>query len=355
MIAYSFYQLLAPYKRNLNDRITLRRYKVSSKALLFSFLTLLWAVANIQAQTCSCAGAPLTNSLGIGMVAESPWELQLKYDVHRIQHLVTETSVLEVGVNQRQTQTGLLQLTRTIGERWQFTGVVSWVEQRFQAQNTIKAQGLGDLIVLGQYRLLGGGASLQALYVGAGVKLPTGKTNLTNDSGLLLNPDLQPGTGAWDGIFSLLYTKSGLWSPKSNLQVSATYRITSTAERFSNTQSYRFGPELLLQAGASHKLALGKQQLVPLVLLRYRRTAHDLLNENQAFNTGGQWLNAGGGLQWQWTEGISLQSNMLFPLYRKLQGTQLTSSWRLTFALNISLPWNKKPADTPALPSTYRQ
>ncbi len=299
------------------------------------------------AQTCSCAGAPLTNSLGIGTIAQSPWEIQLRYDAHRIQHLVTDTEVLEVGVNQRHTQAVLAQVTKSFGERWQVTGVFSWVEQRFSTRNTIKASGLGDLILLGQYRLLGGSEALQALYVGVGVKVPTGKTDLEYD-GLLLNPDLQPGTGAWDGVFSLLYTKSGLWHHNSNLQLSATYRITSEAQRFSNTQAYRFGPEILLQAGLSQKISLGNQQIIPIILLRYRHTRYDELNQSQAFNTGGQWLNAGGGLQWQVSPNIGVQANALFPLFRQLEGTQLTSSWRLSLGLNISLSGKKEQA--PSLP-----
>ena len=60
------------------------------------------------------------------------------------------------------------------------------------------SRGRGDLVVVGQYRVLAGRA-LQVSLLG-GFKAPTGKTNVKDD-GVRLETEFQPGTGSWDWLF----------------------------------------------------------------------------------------------------------------------------------------------------------
>ena len=300
-----------------------------------------------SAQTCSCAGAPLTNSLGIGAVSPRPWQVQLRYDRQDMKHLVEGNQVLEVGENQRQTKAALLQVTHAISPKWQVTAVMTWVQQEFQARNKLSSNGFGDMILLGQYRLLGKPGGLQGLYLGAGLTIPTGGTEKMAD-GILLGPDLQPGTGAWDALFSVLYIRSGLWNAKSGLQASATYRVTSEADRFQNNQTYQFGPEILFQASLYQQFLLGNQSITPNLLMRFRHTRHDQIDGRRAFNTGGVWLNMGGGMSWGLRDWLSLQAQLFMPIYRDLEGVQLTSSSRVNLGIVLQLPSTTSSA--PAFP-----
>src|SRR5947209_9586250 len=71
-----------------------------------------------------------------------------------------------------------------------------------------KASGIGDVTAFARYHHhdYSGEATL-GLSFGAGVKLATGQTDITQD-GALIDPDLRPGTGTTDFLFSV----SGLWS-----------------------------------------------------------------------------------------------------------------------------------------------
>ncbi len=71
--------------------------------------------------------------------------------------------------------------------------------------------GVGDPIIMESYQVFNTKRDTlkksftQRLTVGAGIKLPLGKTNLTYDRGVP-NLDLQPGSGSWDMLAFIAYT-----------------------------------------------------------------------------------------------------------------------------------------------------
>jgi hypothetical protein len=78
--------------------------------------------------------------------------------------------------------------------------------------------GVGDLSVLAQYRLLRDRATRTELSLLLGLQLPTGDTSVHADGGERFETEFQPGSGAWDGLFGLAYTKRlGLWSLDANV------------------------------------------------------------------------------------------------------------------------------------------
>lgn len=75
------------------------------------------------------------------------------------------------------------------------------------------SDGIGDLSILGQYRVLGKNAGPQASLL-LGIKTPTGKTDERNNEGELFETEFQPGSGSWDGLFGMAVTKAwgdGRW------------------------------------------------------------------------------------------------------------------------------------------------
>src|SRR5262249_56549514 len=60
------------------------------------------------------------------------------------------------------------------------------------------ASGIGDLTLMGQYRVLNDRALATEVAVLFGVKPPTGATNRRTDTGEVFDAEFQPGTGSWD-------------------------------------------------------------------------------------------------------------------------------------------------------------
>lgn len=126
--------------------------------------------------------------------------------------------------------------------RWQTLLMAPW---RFysQAENSVisKAQGLGDVSLLGSYVLLDTGDSLrgqwrQTLNLGGGLKLPTGRSRLAAADGGALHPNLQPGSGSTDFLFLAAYTlRRGPWGASADVLG----RINTR-----NHQQYQFGNRL---------------------------------------------------------------------------------------------------------------
>lgn len=96
--------------------------------------------------------------------------------------------------------------------------------RRLENNSLTHTQGLGDVSVLASYVLLDTGDSLHrkwqhTLTFGGGVKLPTGRHNLTNPEGELLHPNLQPGTGSTDFVLTAAYTlRRGAWGFSADAQ-----------------------------------------------------------------------------------------------------------------------------------------
>jgi hypothetical protein len=74
-----------------------------------------------------------------------------------------------------------------ISEAWSFTG-------------------MGDARVVGRYRFKPVGARAGAIGLQFGVKLPTGKIDVSNDDGDAAERSLQPGSGTTDAILGAFYS-----------------------------------------------------------------------------------------------------------------------------------------------------
>jgi hypothetical protein len=86
------------------------------------------------------------------------------------------------------------------------------------------SEGIGDLSLLGQYRLFRTektGADVSVLF---GLKSPTGDTKATDREGVRFETEFQPGSGSWD---PLIGAAAGRRLGKASLDVSALYAIAS--------------------------------------------------------------------------------------------------------------------------------
>jgi hypothetical protein len=171
---------------------------------------------------------------------------------------------------------------------------------------------------------------------GAGPKLPLGASDLKNENGLTLNADLQPGSGAWDGIFHHRIVKQLVSRPSLVVTNFLTYRLTGVNPDYLGSQQYEFGNEFQLVLGASEQKPVGNQLLSYGVNLRYRHARQDRINHQWLPNTGGQWIFIIPALAWHATTDLAVTLNGEFPIYSQVQGTQLTPTFRFNMGFYFS-------------------
>ncbi len=319
---------------NMNIRIPL----ALSVFLLFSAIP-------IMAQTCSCAGAPLISSQSTGASSAGNFLFGLTYEYHDISSLYSGSTRLEDETVTRNTQSVLFEVNYGITDQFSLSGTFSYVDKdrttglhRPGGGTTVNTNGLGDGIIMARYTL-----HQQTIWdqyhvaVGAGVKAPFGTTSLQRN-GFTMNADMQPGTGAWDGVVWSYLSTSFLPHTTLNLFLNTTYRQTGSNDRFAEGDSYRFGNEFVSDLGVTNELA---GNLSYMISLQYRSTSSDQLNGNNMPNTGGKWLSAVPSLNFSVSDMVSVRLSGRVPVYQNLNGTQPTTSYAVSGTLFLNFNRNK--------------
>jgi hypothetical protein len=126
-----------------------------------------------------------------------------------------------------------------INPKWQ---VMAFVPYQYSVHQTTEKQttdfGLADVSVLSSYNVLN--TTLQgirkvnhSIWLGGGIKLPTGKYKFSDDNQDVANANFQPGTGSVDFMLNAMYT---LRMNRLGLNTEFNYRYNT-----SNSNNYKFG------------------------------------------------------------------------------------------------------------------
>jgi hypothetical protein len=191
--------------------------------------------------------------------------------------------------------------------------------------------GIGDLVLMTRYALLVARTPQQpAFSLGMGVKTPTGPTDLQDvvivDGEAEIEAaerSVQPGSGSWDPIFGLYWIQT--FGPLTAFG-NATYRIPT------EDKGYTFGDELLVNVGSSIPLLKGLEGVGQLNL---RWTARDKADGDPLVhaNSGAVLLFLSPGLRAQMMSALTSYFYVQIPLYRHVNGSQLTADWQLVAGL----------------------
>ncbi|MTI87874.1 MAG: hypothetical protein FH748_07890 [Balneolaceae bacterium] len=309
-------------------------------SLPIAVIVLLIIPVQLTAQTCSCGGAPLISSQSLTTVSEGNLVVGLTMEYNDISNLYTGTEELQDRNQQRTSTTALFEVNYGITDYLTLSSTFSFINKSRTSgllnpsgSETLETSGFGDGLVLLKYNLLN-----QSLWnpfqlsVGAGTKIPFGTTSLTNN-GLALNADMQPGTGAWDGI-GWLYISRVLRETNVNVYLNSSYRFTGTNERFNESDNYKFGNEFVTSLGAAGGIW---GRLSYNAVMKYRHTTSDERNGTDLPNTGGEWLSLRPGIGYQLFDRLNVQLNAEIPFYQKLEGTQPTTAYIISGSLFFSL------------------
>lgn len=106
--------------------------------------------------------------------------------------------------------------------------------------------GIGDLSVLAQWRILDNRTTGTQFALLAGFKAPTGTTTRTHE-GEILDAEFQPGGGAWGGLFGVALTQR--LAPRWSFDANVLYALVTEG-----TQHTDLGDQLLFNAAISYRL-----------------------------------------------------------------------------------------------------
>ncbi len=298
-------------------------------------------VNHIYAQACCSGGVPLGGSFGLGTADNKSWQVLFTYDFNAINSLVDVSQNLNDDTRSRTTQTSLLEINYGFNDRLTFTTLIPYIRQErniksYGGTNDISiAQGFGDILFMLKYRILKPTINQNwEFVVGGGIKLPSGKTTHKSNQGFVLAADMQPGSGSLDGIYWMYLNKSHFLNPKLSLVSVSTYRLNGKNKNYNVNQEYKFGNELQINLGLNYNVFL-KWPVDIFTFLRYRTQKADLIDGNQFPGSGGKWMYLIPGLNFNFSPKVSLRLSGDIPIYRKLEGTQLTTTYKLTAALLV--------------------
>ena len=309
--------------------------------LLFLMVT---SFCNIAfSQTCCSGGVPLSNNIGMPFLEKGEYQVGVFYDYNNLNTLNEGSKKLNDNSRLRVTNTILLNFSYNITERLLVEGLLTWVNQKreitqFSNANLDQTSGIGDGVLLLRYMILN--EENYSFVIGAGGKIPMGSTKKVNSLGIRLNADLQPGSNAFDVLFTSTFIKRFYFRKTTNIIARATYRNTGVNSSYQEINEYKFGNEIQGFLGVSDSFLIWNQIVDPSLTFKYRKAFGDKINNNKIANTGGDWLFFNPSISIKITPTISFSTNIEVPIYSNVKGIQLTPTYRVN--TGVSFRFSKK-------------
>jgi hypothetical protein len=212
-----------------------------------------------------------------------------------------------------------------IGKRWQMLAFVPYnVNRQASDDGVLKSNAFGDITLLANYNLLSnrskstsGNGVTQQLWIGGGLKLPTGKFSADPDD-FIPSANNQTGTGSVDLLLNSMYSiRINNWGISSNIN----YKINHDAH------NYQFGNRFNASAFVFHLIATPKVTFNPNAGLLYEKLQSNKFESIKVEDTGGNALFASAGLETNLNK-IAVGFNAQLPVSQNLSNNQTTAKLR---------------------------
>lgn len=320
-------------------------YILKFVVLAFSLFTL--AQMPGLSQTCCSGGVPLSGNIGFEGAAKGTLQMELSYDLNYLATLKNGSEIYADEIRQRITHSLLMKSGYSISNWFAVDALFSYVFQErkitFDDQiNQVKTQGLGDAVLMAKFILSSISKTGSELQLGVGPKLPLGRTDLTNNSDITLNADMQPGSGSWDLITWAYFARQFTKRPTLVASARIVGRFNGKNSEYFGSQTYKFGNSGQLYMGIGDQLGWKNAVFSPSISLRFRYAASDQINDQILDNTGGHWISVLPALSWLLGQNSILHVIPELPLFSNVDGTQLTPSFRLQVGYYHAFPRTNK-------------
>lgn len=292
-------------------------------------------------QTCCSGGVPLSANIGLPASEKGSWQFSLSYDYNQLKTLKSGSTELTDMLRERLTQSILFETGYTFSNRFSVDLFLSFVRQERhifspRGTNSTITNGIGDGVLLFKYNFLPDNPTTTVL-AGIGPKIPFGATDKTNESGIALPADLQPGSGAWDAVFWATFSRSLGFRPSMSISVTSTYRATGVNPDYLGSIEYEFGNDLQIITGIADRFVIGSSIWDPSISFRYRKAQRDINSGVEIDATGGEWVFLIPGLKYSFSPELSINASLEIPLYSFVNNTQLTPTNRFTVGLYFKI------------------
>ena len=189
---------------------------------------------------------------------------------------------------------------------------------------------LGDVRVMARRRLStredANDHAVSTSAVNFGLKLPSGKTDLTNADGDEAERSLQPGSGTTDFVVGGSYSMA---MPLRNL----TWFVQGLAQLPANEKDeYRPGHRFNFDVGGRYDLG---DRVGLLVQLNALFKARDQGSNAEPEDTGGRFLFVSPGLSYAFTRSLQAYGFLQLPIYQDVNGVQLVARYAFAAGLNV--------------------
>jgi len=205
------------------------------------------------------------------------------------------------------------------------------VPYKFNDINGKSVKDLGDIQLVGQYLLYASEMSLknesryrQRIYLGAGIKAPTGAFNKQLTYGVT-EPHFQPGTGAFDFLFTGTYFAK---YKDFGLNADASYSLATT-----NKNEYRFANRFNTSAALFYQWSVDQTGVMPHAGVYYESAGMDKQGDISVDDSGGNVLFLTGGADVYFSS-FSVNLTYQYPLKNNLNGDQAENKFRVIAGLN---------------------
>lgn len=316
--------------------------------IILLVLVQLFSTTELKAQACCSGGVPIGSSLGLGAEEKKSLSAIVTYDFNRLETLISGSEILDDDTRIRNIHSSILELNYGFSERLSIAAVIPHIIQERSIKGYLGAiehtstQGIGDVVLLLKYRPLKFKQfSTTDWIIGAGPKLPTGKTDHVNNRGLALVADMQSGSGSLDGMIWTYFQRKRFFRPGLSFHAVSTYRISGTNNAYNKVQAYKFGNELQLSLGLNYGFGQSRESNA-FLFFRYRNQQEDIVDGITFPGSGGDWYSFSPGYHHYFTNRFSLRTSADIPVYRNLKETQLTTTYKFTVAAIFQIT-SKKP------------
>ncbi len=297
---------------------------------------LLFVCTPIASASCGSAFCLLnTNWSAQGVWTEPGWRADLRYEYIDQDQPRTGTRDVAVGEIPRhhdEVSTLNRNLFATLdygfSPEWGASVTVPWIDRRHDHVHNHHGAALpeswsfselGDVRVTGRYQRAFDTADAQRLsFVGliAGVKLPTGKTDVANGEGEVAERTLQPGSGTTDAVLGAYFRQAvGAWNASWFAQVNAQLPLDSHA-------GFKPGRQVLLDVGARWEAT---DRLGLLLQLNAGWKGRDSGSEAEPEDSGSRTLFASPGFTFAVTPTVHAYGFVQLPIHQRVNGVQLVA------------------------------
>jgi hypothetical protein len=224
-----------------------------------------------------------------------------------------------------------------ISSRWQ---LLAFVPYNFSHQKSDEGianrHGIGDLAVIANYRVLditsgnhAGRTISQQLWIGAGLKLATGKFSIDpNDPDIAASANSQIGSGSNDLILNAMYN---IRINKFGINTSANYKINTN-----NNDQYEFGNKFTLNSFAYYSIPGKHSTMLPNVGIIYENSAGNKLQGQKVNQTGGYQALASAGTELSFSR-FTIGANIQIPVMQNFASGQTQSKFRGMIHLTLAI------------------